>query len=70
LIKRAGLKVPKGTGFYSLRRTAATVTAKSGDPFSVQRLMVHADLQMATRYVQDVSKHTDRVVENSRKYLF
>jgi integrase len=31
----------------------------------VQRLLGHADLQMATRYVQDVSKQTDRVVENS-----
>jgi integrase len=69
LIKRAGLKVPKGTGFYSLRRTAATVAAKSGDPFSVQRLLGHADLQMATRYVQDVSKQTDQVIKNSRKYL-
>jgi hypothetical protein len=24
---------------------------------------------MATRYVQDVSKQTDRVIENSRKYV-
>jgi hypothetical protein len=29
-------------------------------------LLGHADLQMATRYVQDVSRQTDRVVENSR----
>lgn len=29
----------------------------------------HADLQMATRYVQDVSKQTDRVIENSRMYI-
>ena len=69
LIKKAGLKIPKGTGFYTLRRTAATVAARSGDPFAVQRLLGHADLQMATRYVQDVSKQTDRVIENSRKYI-
>ncbi len=36
---------------------------------SVQRLLGHADLQMATRYVQDVSEQTDRVIENSRKYV-
>jgi len=24
---------------------------------------------MATRYVQDVSEQTDRVIENSRKYV-
>ena len=69
LIKRSGLNVPKGTGFYTLRRTAATIAARSGDPFAVQRLLGHADLQMATRYVQDVSKQTDRVVENSRMYV-
>jgi hypothetical protein len=34
-----------------------------------QRFLGHADLQMATRYVQDVSEQTDRVIENSRKYL-
>jgi hypothetical protein len=35
----------------------------------VQRLLGHADLQMATRYVQDVSAQTDRVIENSRMYI-
>jgi len=69
LIKKAGLEVPKGTGFYSLRRTAATVAARSGDPFAVQRLLGHADLKMATRYVQDVSKQTDEVIAKSRKYV-
>ena len=69
LIKRTGLNVPKGTSFYSLRRTAATIAARSGDPFAVQRLLGHADLTMATRYVQDVSAQTDRVIENSRKYI-
>ncbi len=51
LMKKAEIKVPKGTGFYTLRRTAATVAARSGDPFAVQRLLGHADLQMATRYM-------------------
>lgn len=69
LLKKAGLNVPKGTGFYTLRRTAATIAARSGDPFAVQRLLGHADLQMATRYVQDVSKQTDRVIENSREFM-
>ena len=69
LIFKAGLKVPKGTGFYSLRRTAATIAARSGDPFAVQRLLGHANLTMATRYVQDISAQTDRVIENSRLYV-
>jgi len=69
LIKKAGLNVPKGTSFYTLRRTAATIAARSGDPFAVQRLLGHANLLMATRYVQDVSKQTDQVVKKSRKYI-
>ncbi|MBN1972225.1 MAG: site-specific integrase [Sedimentisphaerales bacterium] len=69
LIKKIRINVPKGTGFYSLRRTAATIAAKSGDPFAVQRLLGHADLRMATRYVQDVTVQTDRVIENSRKFI-
>jgi integrase len=69
LLIKSGLEVPDGTGFYSLRRTAATFTARSGDPFAVQRLLGHANLQMATRYVQDVSVQTDRAINNSRKYI-
>jgi integrase len=69
LVKSIGLNVPKGTGFYALRRTAATVAARSGDPFAVQRLLGHADLTMASRYVQDVSAQTDKVIENSRKFI-
>ena len=69
LIKKAGLDVPKGTGFYSLRRTAATLAARSGDPFAVQRLLGHANLLMATRYVQDVSKQTDEVIQMTRSYM-
>jgi integrase len=69
LMKKVGIQAPKGTGFYSLRRTAATMAARSGDPFAVQRLLGHVDLTMATRYVQDVSEQTDRVIENSRKHF-
>jgi len=34
-----------------------------------QQLLGHADLQMATRYVQDVSKQTDKVVNASRDFF-
>jgi len=69
LLKKAGIKTEKGVGFYTLRRTAATLAAKSGDPFVVQRLLGHADLKMATTYVQDISEQTDRVINNSRKLI-
>jgi integrase len=45
------------------------MAARSGDPFAVQRLLGHVDLTMATRYVQDVSEQTDRVIGKSRKYV-
>jgi integrase len=69
LLKKAGIKTEKGVGFYTLRRTAATLAARSGDPFAVQRLLGHADLKMASVYVQDVSEQTDRVVNNMRKLI-
>jgi integrase len=34
LLKKTGIKTEKGVGFYTLRRTAATLAARSGDPFS------------------------------------
>jgi len=69
LLKKTGIKTEKGVGFYTLRRIAATLAAKSGDPFAVQRLLGHADLKMATTYVQDVSEQTDRVINNTRKLI-
>ena len=69
LLKKAGIKVPKGVGFYTLRRTAATLAARSGDPFAVQKLLGHADLKMASVYVQDISEQTDRAINNSRKLI-
>jgi integrase len=69
LLKKTGTKAPKGVGFYTLRRTAATVAANSGDPFAVQKLLGHADVKMASTYVQNISEQTDRVVNNSRKIL-
>lgn len=69
LIKKLDLKVEKGVGFYTLRRTAATLTAKSGDPFAVQRFFGHADLKMATIYVQEVTDQMDRAIKNNRKLI-
>ena len=69
LLKKTGFKTEKGVGFYTLRRTAATLAAQSGDPFAVQKLLGHADLKMASTYVQDVSKQTDRVINNSRRII-
>ena len=69
LLKTAKMKTEKGVGFYTLRRTAATLAARSGDPFAVQKLLGHADLKMASVYVQDVSEQTDRVINNTRKLI-
>jgi integrase len=69
LLKKANIKTEKGVGFYTLRRTAATLAARSGDPFAVQRLLGHSDLKMATTYVQDVSEQTDKVINNSRNFI-
>jgi len=69
LMRKAEIKAPKGVGFYTLRRTAATLAAQSQDPFAVQRLLGHADLKMATVYVQDISKQTDKAVKNVRNLI-
>ena len=69
LMKKAGIRAPKGVGFYTLRRTAATLAANSGDPFAVQKLLGHSDIKMASTYVQNISEQTDRVINNSRKTI-
>jgi len=69
LMKKVGIHAPKGTGFYSLRRTAATLAARSGDPFAVQKLLGHADVKMASVYVQNISEQTDRVINGTRKVI-
>lgn len=69
LIKKAGIRTQKGVGFYTLRRTAATLAATSGDPFAVQKLLGHADVKMASTYVQNISEQTDRVVSKSRQII-
>jgi integrase len=69
LMKKAGIERPKGIGFYTLRRTAATLAANSGDPFAVQKLLGHADVKMASTYVQNISEQTDRVINNSRRLV-
>jgi len=55
-------------GFYTLIRTATTWAAGLSGPFAMQRLLGHADLKIATTYVQDVSEQIDRVINNSRKF--
>jgi integrase len=69
LMKKAGIKAEKGVGFYTLRRTAATLAAHSGDPFAVQKLLGHADVKMASTYVQNISEQTDRVVNRTRRVI-
>ena len=69
LLGRAGVDVQKGTGFYTLRRTAATIAAQSGDVFAVQGLLGHTDTKMASVYVQTVSAQTDKAVMAMRHWL-
>ena len=53
LMKKVGIHVPKGIGFYALCRAAATMAARSEHPFAVKRLLGHFDLTMATGYLQE-----------------
>lgn len=69
LMKKARIRAPRGVGFYTLRRTAATLAANSGDPFAVQKLLGHTDIKMASTYVQSISEQTDRAINNTRKLI-
>ncbi|HEX2953089.1 MAG TPA: tyrosine-type recombinase/integrase [Bacillota bacterium] len=69
LMDSTGIEFPKGTGFYTLRRTAATFLAKSKDPFAVKELLGHASLAMASVYVQSVNEQTDKAVNANRKMI-
>jgi integrase len=71
LMKRAGIDAQKGTGFYTLRRTAATLAAETGDVFAVQGVLGHADLAMASTYVQQnkLTPQTDRAIEHTEQRL-
>ncbi len=69
IMKKAGIRAPRGVGFYTLRRTAATLAATSADPFAVQKLLGHTDVRMASTYVQNISEQTDRAINNTRKII-
>jgi integrase len=71
LMRAAGIQAEKGTGFYSLRRTSATIAAGTGDAFAVQGLLGHTDLKMASTYVQQgrLTPQTDRAIEHTRQWL-
>jgi len=69
LMRKAGVEAREGTGFYTLRRTAATIAAETGDVFAVQGILGHADLKMASTYVQNTTPQTDRAITHTRKWL-
>lgn len=71
LMQKAGIVAEKGAGFYTLRRTAATIAAGTGDVFAVQGLLGHADLAMASTYVQKnrLTPQTDRAIEHAQNWL-
>lgn len=64
LLDKAGLKVPKGTNFYTLRRTAATIAAETGNPYAVQGLLGHTTVQMGSTYVQGVKRQTEQAINH------
>ena len=68
-LKQTGIETQERTGFYTLRRTAATIAAQSGDVFAVQGLLGHTNTRMAGVYVQSVSEQTDKAVQAVRNWL-
>ncbi len=69
LLRRVGITTQERTGFYTLRRTAATIAAQSGDVFAVQGLLGHTNTQMASVYVQSVKEQTDRAVQSVHSWM-
>ncbi len=49
------------------KKIAATIAARSGGPFVVERLMGHVNLTTANRYDQDISAQTDILIEDRRQ---
>jgi integrase len=68
LIKTAGLKVPQGTNFYSLRRRVGTQAAKTGNHYAVQGILGHKDTRMADTYIQEVNEQTDLAVDKMEEW--
>ena len=60
---------PKGRVFILCEGPPPLLPPGQVTRLQFRELLGHADLQMATRYVQDVSAQTDRVIENSRMYI-
>jgi integrase len=71
LLRKAGIQAQAGTGFYTLRRTAATLAAETGDVFAVKGLLGHADLTMASTYVQQgqLTAQTDKAIRHTADRL-
>ncbi|MCL5281311.1 MAG: tyrosine-type recombinase/integrase [Planctomycetes bacterium] len=71
VMRKAKIDKAKGTGFYTLRRTGATFTAKSRDVWAVKGFLGHAGLDMATHYVQQdqLTPQTDEATECARRLL-
>ncbi len=69
LMRKVGIPIEKGTGFYTLRRTAATIAAETGDVFAVQGVLGHAGIDMASTYVQSTVPQTDKALKHTREWL-
>jgi integrase len=69
LLKKVGIVTEKGEGFYTLRRTAATLTARTKDPYAVQKLLGHADLRMSMVYIQNTTEQTDEAMMTTRTFI-
>jgi integrase len=71
LLKKAGIaRTHPGTGFYSLRRTGATMTAQnSKDMWAVRGYLGHSTLEQATTYVQDTSPQTNEAIRMNHEKL-